>query len=196
LSGICGIYHPGGERVDPHDLDAIASMLVHRGPERTGTWHGGSVAFGHTLLATTPEARLEKLPHVHAASGCAITGDVRIDNRDELLARLRLDDRGTIIGEVQLVLAAYLEWGEACVERLLGDFAFAIWDQRARRLFCARDPMGMRPLYYTHTAAWFMFASEPRAILVVPHVPFEINELRIADYLGGELEGSDSTTSF
>ena len=101
------------------------------------------------------------------------------------------------MGDAEIVLTAYLEWGEACVERLLGDFAFAIWDPRRQRLFCARDHMGMRQLIYHHSPGrFFAFATDPRAILVLPQTPYRINEARIADYLVEELEGIDKTSTF
>ncbi len=96
----------------------MASLLARRGPDRSGTWHAGPVGLGHTLLATTPEAVHEQLPLEHAASGCTITADVRLDNRDELLSALDLRGRA-VIGDGEIVLTAYLAWGERCVERLL-----------------------------------------------------------------------------
>jgi asparagine synthase (glutamine-hydrolysing) len=131
---------------------------------------------GHTLLATTPESLLERLPLKHERSGCVITADVRLDNRPELLNALDLGEQGPVAGDAGLILAAYLAWGTACVERFLGDFAFAIWDPRQRRLFCARDHLGMRPFYYHHSACrFFAFASEPLAILELPQAPRRVN---------------------
>jgi asparagine synthase (glutamine-hydrolysing) len=197
LSGIFGLFNQDGAPVEPGELNAMASLLTRRGPDRTGTWHSGVVGLGHTLLATTPEAVLERLPLEHSASGCVITGDVRLDNRAELLSSLDLADRARVTGDAEIVLAAYLSWGEACVERFLGDFAFAIWDSRQHSLFCARDQMGMRSLYYHHSPGrFFVFATEPRAILVLPRTPYRINEARIADFLVDQLEGIDKTSTF
>jgi len=194
VSGIFGLFKQDGARVEPGELRDMASQLTHRGPDRTGIWHAGAVGMGHTLLATTPEALRECLPLEHSGSRCVITGDIRLDNRAELVSRLGL---ASVIGDAEIVLNAYLAWGEACVERFLGDFAFAIWDARHHTLFCARDHMGMRPLYYHHTPGrFFAFASEPRAILVLPQTPYRINEGRIADFLIGELEGIDKTSTF
>ena len=197
MSGILALHHFDGRPVEPTDLRDMASLLERRGPDGTGLWHEGPVGLGHTLLATTPELAFERQPVVDHASGCAITADVRLDNRDDLLAALRLTDRADSVGDAGLLLAAYLAWGDACVERLLGDFAFALWDPRARRLFCARDHMGMRPLCYHHTPGKLLaVASEPRAILVLERVPYRINAGRIADYLVNELEGIDKTSTF
>jgi asparagine synthase (glutamine-hydrolysing) len=197
MSGIFGIFNQDGAPVRAGDLNAMASLLARRGPDGTGIWNGASVGLGHTLLATTPELVFERQPWRHAGSGCTITADVRLDNRPELLSALGLSDRAGITGDAELIVAAYLAWGEDCLDRLLGDFAFAIWDPRRHRLFCARDQFGMRPLYYHHSPGRFLaFASEPRALLALPQVPYRINEGRIADFLVSQLEGIDKTSTF
>ena len=134
---------------------------------------------------------------LHPESGCAITADARIDYRDELITTLGLERSPAEIGDAELILSAYLRWGDRCPERLLGDFAFAIWDPRNHCLFCARDPFGMRPLYYHYSATRrFVFASDARAILLLEHVPYRINEGRIADFLVPSLEWVDYESTF
>jgi asparagine synthase (glutamine-hydrolysing) len=198
MSGILGLFNQDSAPVTATELTRMASLLTRRGPDRTGIWHAGAIGLVQTLLATTPELALEHQPFRHAESGCVISADVRLDNRPELLANLGIDaERAPRIGDAEVILTAYLTWGEACVEHLLGDFAFAIWDPRRQSLLCARDHFGMRPLYYHHTPGrFFAFASEPRAILVLPRVPYRINESRIADFLVSQLEGIDKTSSF
>lgn len=197
MSGICGLYNLDGAPVQATELVHMTSLLERRGPEGTNIWHSGPVGLGHTLLATTPEAVFEHLPLLHGPSGCVITADARLDNRPELLHALDLSDRTATIGDAEIILFAYLRWGEACVERFLGDFAFAIWNPRQQTLFCARDHFGTQPLYIHHTPGrFFVFASEPRAILVLPQVPYRINEARIADFLISKLEGIDKTSTF
>lgn len=197
MSGIFGLFQTDGAPVSPDDLGRMGALLERRGSDRTGTWQEGAVGLGHRLLATTPEAVTERLPLREAASGCVITADVRLDNRQELLSALGIAERAALMGDAEIVLLAYLAWGEAGVERLLGDFAFAIWDPRRRALFCARDPFGMRPLYYNHRLGHLLaLASEPKAILVLPQVPHGLNEGRIADFLVDELEGIDKTSTF
>ena len=196
MSGILGVFHLNGAPAAV-DLSSMAPLLQRRGPDRTGLWSDGPVGLGHTLLATTPELASERQPVVHAASGCVITADVRLDNRDELLEALGMADRSGRLGDAGLILEAYLAWGEDCVGRLLGDFAFAVWDPRRCAVFCARDHFGMRPFYYHFASGTrFALASEPRAILVVPQVPCQINEGRIADFLVPELEWIDYTSTF
>lgn len=199
MSAIFGLFNQDGGPVEAIDLGRMAAMLTRRGPERTGSFRAEVVGLGHTRSAPTPEAARERLPLEHPASGCVITADARLDNRDELLGRLDLRARARAgdMGDGELILAAYLAWGQACVEHLLGDFAFAVWDPHRRALFCARDHMGLRPFYYHHTPGrFFAFASEARGVVVLPQAPYRINEGRIADYVISELEGIDKTSTF
>ena len=196
MSGICGLLHLDGSPAGQNDLAGMLGRLARRGPERSGAWVEGPVALGHALLATTPEAIDEILPLRHPASGCAITGDIRIDNRAELIATLGLDAGGRTIGDAELVLEAYLKWGADCLDHLLGDFAFAIWDAARQRLLCARDQTGMRQLLWHYTPGQlFAFATEAEALLAHPAIPARINKGRIADYLE-DLEAYDLTSTF
>lgn len=195
MSAIMGIYYLNGRFVDRADLGRMVDTLAHRGLDGSGIWSEGSVGLGHQMLWTTPESLLEKLPRVDPSGDLAITADARIDNRDELITALGLNDRPREkITDSQIILAAYVRWGDRCLEHLLGDFAFAIWDQRQQRLFCARDHMGVKPLYYYHSAGVFAFASEMKAILCLPEVPRRLNEMRVAEHLIGSIE--DKTNTF
>jgi len=197
MSGICGLFNLDQAPVADSDVRAMCSMLKQRGPDGTNRWHDGSIGLAHTLLATTPELQFEKQPFTHAETGCVITADVRLDNRAELLNSLAPERRSETIGDAELILLAYLAWDVACLDRLLGDFAFAIWDPRHRRLFCGRDHFGMRPLFYHHAPGRrFVFASSTRAILVLPQVPYRINEGRVADALVSQLQWIDHTSTF
>ena len=197
MSGICGQFNFNDAPVSDAELRAMSAMLEKRGPDASRLWRGGQVGLGHTLLATTPELESEIQPFVHAETGCVITADVRLDYRNELIDALGRAENQTPAGDAELILLAYLAWGEACVEQLLGDFAFAIWDPRHQKLFCARDHFGMRPFYYHHvTKRRFLFASDPKAILVLPDIPYQVDEGRIADYLVLQLEWIDYTSTF
>ncbi len=98
--------------------------------------------------------------------------------------------------DAELVLRAYECWGEDCPNRLLGDFAFAIWDARNQRLFCARDYVGVKPFYYHRSASFFAFGSEIRAVLALDAVPRRLNESRLADFLVEELDREDEESTF
>ena len=197
MSGICGIVC--SRRSAPPDGEALrklTSMLEQRGPDGTRHWTEGNAALGHTLLASTPEARVECLPLVHSGTGCVITADIRLDNREELAALLSVDLTARVVGDGELVLLAYLKWGEGCPEHLLGDFAFAIWDPRDRKLFAARDQMGVKQLIYGVTdGSRLIFASRPKAVRSIAPDAFPLNEGRIADFLE-DMEGIDRTSTF
>lgn len=123
-------------------------------------------------------------PSAVASPGGAVVlaADARLDNRDELVDLLAADRDAS---DAELILAAYLLWGEDCPQRLLGDFAVFAWDLRHRRLFAFRDPLGMRPLCYARTGSRFHVASEARQVLGCPGVPRDLDELTVADYLAG-----------
>ena len=117
------------------------------------------------MLQTTPESLHEKLPMLDKTGNLAITADARIDNRDELISSLNLNGRPKeTITDSELILAAYEKWEETCPEKLLGDFSFAIWDAEKKKVFCARDPVGIKPFYYHFDEKTFRWASEPKAI--------------------------------
>lgn len=183
MSGIAGIFRRDGAVADRRDVHAMVDTINHRGPDRNGCWVSGSVGLGHTMLWTTPESLNEVLPLSDPSSELAITSDARIDNREELISELNLNGRCSEIADSRLILYAYEKWGNTCAEKLVGDFVFAIWNKRRNELFCARDPMGIKCLYYFASPALFAFASEIKALCCLPGVPKRLNEARVLDYL-------------
>jgi asparagine synthase (glutamine-hydrolysing) len=193
VSGICGVLRLDGRHADARELACVLEALKRRGPDGSRLITDGPVGLGCALLATTPEALSEEMPFVHRATGCTISADVRLDNREELIDRL---NAGHGAGDGALVLRAYLEWGSDCLDHIRGDFAFAIWDPRERRLFCARDRVGMRQLIYHHVEGkLFAFATEPRALARHAAVPRRLNEIRLADFFE-HLEAADLESTF
>ena len=149
------------------------------------------------MLHSTPESLHEVLPWRDPSSGLRITADARIDNRGELLVALGLNQRSAKeMPDSQLILAAFRKWGETCVEHLLGDFSFVIWDAANQQLFFARDHMGLKPFYYYLSTDLFVFASAAVAVVAASGVARRINEGRIADFLVAELEGINKTCTF
>lgn len=198
MSGIAGIIRLDGAPVLPGEIEATLEAMARRGPDRRGSWRRDNAALGHVLLATTPEAICEHQPWEHPASGVVVVSDSRLDNRPELLEELEFAGRHPdTIGDGELLHAAFARWGEACAARLLGDFSFVLWQPRERRLFAARDVMGVRPFYYHFSPGrLFAFASEADALLQVRGVPTDLDEGRIADALVQQLEGIDKTSTF
>lgn len=182
MSAICGILLTDGGELDPTLLDRQIRSLDHRGLDGRGTWHNAQAALGHQMLYVTPESLTETLPWHDPASGLAITTDARLDNRDDLFRQLSITgSKNQEIPDSILILKAYERWGEDCPRHLLGDFAFAIWDDRRRELFCATDSMGLRPLFYHWRPGLFVFASEIRAIHAIPAIPRKPDLRSLAD---------------
>jgi asparagine synthase (glutamine-hydrolysing) len=148
------------------------------------------------MLWTTPESLHEKQPFLNRRGDLAVTADARIDNREDLIAALDFAELASqSISDSELILAAYEKWGELCPEKLLGDFAFVIWDRRKQTLFCVRDHFGVKPFYYYFLSGrFFVFASEIKALLSHPEVPRKLNEVRVAEYLASMFD--DKTITF
>ena len=173
----------------------MSLVLSHRGADHAGIWTESVVGLGQRLLWTTPESVYEHFPMESPRADIVVTADARIDNREELIAALGLTSATDHeLPDSALILAAYERWGERCPERLLGDFAFALWDRRQRKVFCARDHFGVRPFYYYHRAKEiFAFGSEIKALLSLNGIPRQLNELHVGNYLAGIFEDKSST---
>jgi asparagine synthase (glutamine-hydrolysing) len=111
---------------------------------------------------------------------CTITANARLDGREELIGELGLHGYLT---DAELILRAYETWGDECVKHLIGDFAFAIFDNRLQRIFCARDHFGVKPFYYTHISNDFAFSSSLNDLRDDPKVSNTLNEVAVGDYL-------------
>ena len=196
MSGIIGIYRIDGQPIDTIELLQMLRRLDHRGPDGRNTWVQENIGFGHCMLWTTPESLQEHLPTYYSGPQVSITADVRLDNRTELIEKLKLTTVPAIeITDGQLILEAYCKWGDRCPNHLLGAFAFAIWDQRKQRLFCARDHMGVKPFYYHyHHGHTILFASEMKALLCMEDVSNTLDELRIGEFLAVTLDDQKRTT--
>jgi asparagine synthase (glutamine-hydrolysing) len=176
-------------------VERMLCTISHRGPDGTVVWADGPVGLGHAAHCTTPEADAEDWPLISAPSGTVLVADARIDNRADLLRTLDPSSNGEgIVTDAALIAAAYERWGRDCPGHLIGDFAFALWDEREHRLFCVRDAVGTRPLFYAHTEDTFAFGSEIKALFPCPTVRRTVNEDRIAEYLLGIFV--DESTTF
>lgn len=181
MSGFVGILRRDGSPVDSRELSCMNTMIAHRG-EPGALFALDSIGLGARTLAATPQAGGE--PNPLESGPLVLAADARIDNRDELCAALGIShaERATV-GDGALIVSAYRKWGEDCVDHLIGDFAFALWDADLNRLFCARDRMGVRPFYYHISDQLFACASEIKSLFCIDDVPREIDEMRVASHL-------------
>jgi asparagine synthase (glutamine-hydrolysing) len=194
MSGIVGFLNAGGTPADPCLVARMTAAVAHRGPDARGHWVAGPVGLGHAQFRTTPESSAERQP-CGLGGRLWITADARVDNRDELIEALGLGGRARPQPptDAELLLHAYEAWGERCVERLAGDFAFALWDEPRRRLFLARDPLGVRPLLWWSDGKVLLFASEPRPLFQHPGPACEVNWALVGDQLCGNCSAPEET---
>ena len=146
MSGIAGIYQFEAQPVDPGELIRLGSALTERGPDGGHEILDGPVGMIYRAFHTNAESRQERQPLL-SRSGQMLCWDGRLDNRDDLLPLLADEVRGDL-SDAGIVLAAYQKWGKGFLARLIGDFALSLWDTRLQLLILARDPFGVRPLYY------------------------------------------------
>jgi asparagine synthase (glutamine-hydrolysing) len=199
MSGIAGVVQFDRSSLDPGLLQRLADFLAFRGPDAQRTWLKDYVGFAHTLLKTTEESERELQP-ITLDGKSWIVADARIDARSELyaawIAAGQSDPAQSSWTDPQLILRAYNVWGEACVDRLRGDFAFAIWDDAKQELFCARDQMGVKLLYYAQTGSSVIFSNTLDCIRRHPLVSDRLNDQAVADFLLFGVNWDFATTSF
>ena len=185
MSAICGIVRFDSQGVDPAALEALTRAAVHRGPDGICNWFGEGAGLAHLAFHVTPESVGEAQPLIGGVNGRYIlVADARIDNRAELMSALRGEiPLPAAPTDADLIMAAFLRWGEDCLPRLLGDFVFALWDTTARALLLARDALGGRSLSYHYDGRRCIFASEVDQILQAPGFELRINDRKVADYL-------------
>ena len=184
MSSICGIYSCNGKPVMAKTGDAMMRALGIYQADAVGTWYKEQVFLGCHHRHVTPESVQEILPYHDELCGLAITADAIIDNREELFVHLGvLHSQRENITDSLLILQAYRKWGAACPEYLVGDFAFAIWDQEKQELFCAVDHTGTRAFYYYRSAGLFAFSTLIGPLFVLPEIIKKHNETWLADYL-------------
>src|SRR5271168_2055054 len=197
MSGIVGIVNLDGAPVEHLLLKEMTDRLALRGPDAQNIWLEGNAGFGHTMLRTTVESEREHQPF--SLDGQVwITADARIDDRENLVAKLKSKGQevASAAPDAELILHAYHAWGEHCVEHLLGDFAFAVWDGPRRRVFCARDHLGIKPFYYSQTGQTFVFSNTLNCLRRHPYVSSKLNELAVADFLLFEVNQDPATTIY
>lgn len=182
MSGIYGIINLKGNPVDKEQMDKMETLMIHRGIDGKAQWIDNNVGLGHLKLEITPESEYETLPLRYKQ--WIITADCRIDNREELDTPLSIsEEERSFTPDSTYIVKAYEKWGKNCVQYLIGDFAFAIWDTIEQSLFCARDHIGIKPFFYLKTDDKFIFASELKTIVELGEINIVLNERKILEYI-------------
>ncbi len=186
MCGIAGVLGPA----DEYAMKVTARMnnaMQHRGPDQGGLWKSEGkvgVVLGHRRLSIIDLSEAGRQPMIDAATGVAIAFNGECYNFRELRAELEASGRDFVsVSDTEVVLAAYLSWGSAALQRLRGMFALAVWDPREPILLLARDRLGIKPLYYTEQDGRLLFASELRALLASELVPRKLDQISLASFL-------------
>jgi asparagine synthase (glutamine-hydrolysing) len=176
MCGFVGTFDFGGASTDRATVERMARALSHRGPDGSGADRSGRVALGHRRLRVIDLSERADQPFWNERHDLAIVFNGEIYNFRELRTELeRTGSRFRTSGDTEVVLELYDREGERVVEKLDGMFAFAVWDERKKRLFLARDRCGKKPLYFYQDGGRFLFASEVKAIHEHPSVSLEPN---------------------
>ncbi|WP_336000310.1 asparagine synthase (glutamine-hydrolyzing) [Halorientalis halophila] len=189
MGGIVALVDRSGQGVDSVAVDSMVEALSHRGPDGSDQWVDGPCGLGHLHHYTTPTAGRPDQPL--RRDDCVVVADGRVDNRRELEELLDLD--AGVTTDAEYLLAAYRKWGTACPEHVVGAYAFAIWDESRRRLFCARDHAGIRPCYVATGDGRVAVASEIRALRRLPFVSTALDEIAVGDFLVGDPADTERT---
>ncbi|HEY3582210.1 MAG TPA: asparagine synthase-related protein [Pyrinomonadaceae bacterium] len=167
--------------VDPAPLLVLGDALTERGPDGGDGIIDGAVGMVYRAFYTNAESRRERQPLL-ARSGHLLCWDGRLDNRDELLPLLESELRGERT-DISVVLVTYQRWGTEFLSRLIGDFALSLWDPFEKTLLLARDPFGVRPLYYFHNNDEFIWSSTLTSLLALPAIRAEVDDEYVAGCL-------------
>ena len=168
MCGICGIVALGR----PPEIETVGRMaaeLDHRGPDGDGSYSAEGVALGFRRLAIIDLSDAGLQPFASTDGSLQLVHNGEVYNYRELRTELEAKGRRFHSAtDTEVILAAYEEWGDRCVERFNGMWAFALWDGRRRALYCSRDRFGVKPFYFRWDGARFVFASEPKAFRADP----------------------------
>jgi asparagine synthase (glutamine-hydrolysing) len=167
MCGITGIFDLQGANIDKKDIDLMNGTIAHRGPDGEGTFIAGPIGLGHRRLSIIDLAGGTQ-PMGNEDGEVQVVFNGEIYNYVELTAELAAKGhRFATKSDTEVIVHGYEEWGDRCVERFNGIFAFALWDNRRKKLFCARDHLGVKPFYYAVNNHRLIFGSEIKPLLAI-----------------------------
>lgn len=187
MSAVCGIVNFSYNNIPLEISSVMIDKLTSYKYDISDTWSAKNVFLGSVIKYDTPESTKERLPRENTSHGLVITADAIIDNRKELLEIFKIPEtEWNSTTDSELILLSYLKWGEDCPKYLIGDFVFAIWNEKKKELFCARDQVGKRTFYYCFYSKLFAFSTTIKPLLHIADNGETLNELWIAEFLSLE----------
>ncbi len=194
MCGIAGFIDTGADASSANVLRHMTDCIAHRGPDAVGYLSEAPVFLGHRRLSIIDLSSAGRQPLANEDGSCHIIYNGEVFNHASLRpALVAAGHTYTGRSDTETILHAWEEYGADCVQHFRGMFAFAIWDKNKRRLFCARDRMGIKPFYYWHQGNVFAFASEIKALLEHPAVSARLNESAIQEYLAFGYTSGETT---
>lgn len=181
MGTIFGIYSADNQVNKEYCMNMLERIKTYSF-DKLQAWQREKIFLGCGIQYDTPESCLEEMPQRYEASGLSITADAIIDNRQQLLEQFQIPKNlWNETTDSRLILLAYEKWQEDSPKYLVGDFSFAIWDEKKQQLFCARDHVGKRTLYYYHVNNTFAFSTIINPLLTITDM--RLNERWLTDYL-------------
>jgi asparagine synthase (glutamine-hydrolysing) len=184
MTALAGVWHFNGKPDAESRCHRVLRAQQIYGPHGQRGWSDGSIALGRQLYRTVPEDAYDRQP-LHSRDGrLTLVADLRLDNREDLSAKLVLHgEAASGICDAALLLEALDQWGEGALDHLVGDFAIALWDSRTRTMLLARDFLGQRPLHYHRGKDFFAFATMPKGLHALPEIPYAPDHQAIGEFL-------------
>ncbi len=197
MSGFLGIYRQDGKGSDECLLDGILQRMHFRGPDAQNIFVERDFASCFSLLQVAAGRQSSRQPVVLVGRYWLI-GEVRLDGRAELVAELAKHGPSPQEGSTdeELLLQAWRLWGEACLQRIVGDFSFALRDVERKKLWCVRDFVGARPFYYARAGRILAFSNSLQVLRAIPTISSNLNEVYIADFLLHGISREPSNTVY
>ena len=184
MSAIAGLWRFDGKPGPAADCARMLAAQEIYGRHDSRQWSDGPFAMGRRLFRTLPEDVYDRQPLPSRDGRLTLVADVRLDNRDELAAEIGLPvEDARQLCDAAILLESLERWGEGALDRLVGDFAFALWDAHAQKLLLARDFLGQRPLHYHRKQEFFAFASMPKGLHALAEIPSAPDEQIVAEFL-------------
>jgi asparagine synthase (glutamine-hydrolysing) len=184
VSAIAGMWRLDGKSDPVADCARMLAAQQMYGPQDGQRRSHGPIAMGRRLFRTLPEDIYDRQPLRSRDGRLMLVADVRLDNRCELTAELNIASSDALQRcDAEVLLACLEHWGEGAIDRLVGDFAFALWDTSTQSLLLARDFLGHRPLHYHCGNGFFAFASMPKGLHALPDIPRAPDEQMLAEFL-------------
>lgn len=183
MSTLLGIFAKEN-KVESKDINLMLNHSTTTFYDQRRIWIKDNVGLGQLHRYTTNEDVYMVMPYTTPDNKLTIVADARIDNREELADKLNISNiELSKLSDSHIIVTAFQKWSYNCPKYLLGDFTFAIYEQQKKSIFIAKDPIGIKRLYYFQSNACFAFASSINSLMALPYVSLEFNELEIYKYL-------------